>query len=143
MATAKAGDTVHIHYTGTLDDGSVFDSSEGREPLTVTLGRGQVIPGFENAALGMEVGETKKARLDVEEAYGERRDDLMLDVPREHLPNDLEVDIGTPLQLQQEDGSAVPVTVSAVDEANVTLDANHPLAGQALTFELTLVAIQN
>jgi len=143
MATAKQGDTVHIHYTGTLDDGSVFDSSEGRDPLTVTLGSGQVIPGFENAALGMEVGETKKARLDVDDAYGERRDDLLLDVPREQLPDDLEVDIGTPLQLQQEDGSAVPVTVTALTEESITLDANHPLAGQPLTFELTLVAIQD
>ncbi len=143
MATAKQGDTVHIHYTGTLDDGSVFDSSEGRDPLTITLGSGQVIPGFENAALGMEVGETKKARLDVDDAYGERRDDLLLDVPREQLPDDLEVDIGTPLQLQQEDGSAVPVTVTALTEESITLDANHPLAGQPLTFELTLVAIQD
>ena len=143
MATAKQGDTVHIHYTGTLDDGSVFDSSEGRDPLTITLGSGQVIPGFENAALGMEVGETKKARLVVDDAYGERRDDLLLDVPREQLPDDLEVDIGTPLQLQQEDGSAVPVTVTALTEESITLDANHPLAGQPLTFELTLVAIQD
>lgn len=142
MSTAKQGDTVQIHYTGKLDDGTVFDSSEGREPLAVTLGEGQVIPGFERAAIGMEVGETKEARLDVADAYGQRRDDLLLEVPREQLPDELEVEVGTPLQLQQPDGRAVPVTVAQLDDEQVTLDANHPLAGQPLTFELTLVAIQ-
>lgn len=142
MSTAKQGDTVQIHYTGKLDDGTVFDSSEGREPLAVTLGEGQVIPGFEAAALGMEVGETKEARLDVADAYGERRDDLLLEVPREQLPDELEVEVGTPLQLQQPDGQAVPVTVAKLDDEQVVLDANHPLAGQPLIFELTLVAIQ-
>lgn len=142
MSTAKQGDTVQIHYTGKLDDGTVFDSSEGRDPLAVTLGEGQVIPGFEQAALGMEVGETKEARLDVADAYGERRDDLLLDVPREQLPDGIEVEVGTPLQLQQPDGRAVPVTVAQLDDEQVTLDANHPLAGQPLTFELTLVEIQ-
>ncbi len=141
MSTAKQGDTVQVHYTGTLEDGTVFDSSEGREPLSFTLGEGQVIPGFEAAALGMEVGETKQARIEVGEAYGERRDDLLLEVPREQLPDGLEVEVGTPLQLQQPDGRAVPVTVSELDEQQVTLDANHPLAGQPLTFELTLVDI--
>jgi FKBP-type peptidyl-prolyl cis-trans isomerase 2 len=141
MSTAKQGDTVQIHYTGTLEDGTVFDSSEGRDPLSFTLGQGQVIAGFEEAALGMEVGETKKARLDVHEAYGERRDDLVLEVPREQLPDELEVDVGTPLQLQQPDGQAVPVTVTALDDTTVTLDANHPLAGQTLNFEITLVGI--
>jgi peptidylprolyl isomerase len=141
MPTAKQGDTVQIHYTGKLDDGTVFDSSEGREPLNITLGQGEVIPGFEEAAVGMEVGETKEARLEVDDAYGERRDDLLLEVPREQLPDGLEVEVGTPLQLQQPDGRAVPVTVSALDEQQVTLDANHPLAGQPLTFEMTLVDI--
>lgn len=141
MSTAKQGDTVQIHYTGKLEDGTVFDSSEGREPLSITLGEGQVISGFEQAALGMEVGETKQARLDIEEAYGERNDELVLEVPREQIPDELEVDVGTPLQLQQPDGNAVPVTVAALDEETVTLDANHPLAGQPLTFELTLVGI--
>lgn len=143
MSTAQQGDTVQIHYTGKLDDGTVFDSSEGREPLAVTLGEGQVIPGFEQAALGMEVGETKEARLEVADAYGERRDDLLLEVPREQLPDGLEVEVGTPLQLQQPDGRAVPVTVAQLDDEQVTLDANHPLAGQPLTFELTLVEIQD
>lgn len=143
MPTAKNGDTVEVHYTGTLEDGTVFDSSEGREPLTFTLGSGQVISGFEEAALGMEVGETRKARLDVEEAYGERRDDLVLEVPREQLPEELDVDLGSALQLQQPDGRAVPVTVTALDEEKVTLDANHPLSGKPLEFELTLVGIED
>jgi len=141
MPTAKQGDTVQIHYTGKLDDGTVFDSSEGREPLSFTLGEGQVISGFEEATIGMEVGETKEARIDVDAAYGARREDLLLEVPREQLPDELEVDVGTPLQLQQPDGRAVPVTVAKLDEEQVTLDANHPLAGQPLTFELTLVDI--
>lgn len=141
MSTAKQGDTVRIHYTGALEDGTVFDSSEGREPLSFTLGEGQVIAGFEQATLGMEVGETKKARIEQGDAYGERRDDLVLEVPREQLPDELEVDVGTPLQLQQPDGSAVPVTVTSLDETTVTLDANHPLAGETLTFELTLVEV--
>ncbi|MDZ7801264.1 MAG: peptidylprolyl isomerase [Trueperaceae bacterium] len=142
MSTAKQGDTVQIHYTGKLDDGTVFDSSEGRDPLTITIGEGQVIPGFERAVAGMTEGEQKEARLEVEEAYGEPRDDLRLDVPREQLPDDLEVDIGTPLQLNQPDGTPVPVTVAALSEETVTLDANHPLAGQPLVFDLTLVAIE-
>ena len=141
MSTAKQGDTVKIHYTGKLDDGTVFDSSEGRDPLSFTIGEGEVNPGFERAAEGMQVGETKETRLDVGDAYGERRDDLMLDVPREQLPEDLEVDVGTPLQLQQPDGTAVPVTVAKLDEEQVTLDANHPLAGQPLTFEIQLVGV--
>jgi len=143
MSTAKQGDSIQIHYTGKLDDGTVFDSSEGREPLNITLGEGEVIPGFERAAVGMEVGETKETRLGVDEAYGERRDDLLLEVPREQLPDELEVEVGTPLQLQQPDGRAVPVTVTALDEQQVTLDANHPLAGQPLTFEMTLVDIDS
>ena len=142
MPTAKAGDTVQVHYEGKLQDGTVFDSSEGRDPLSFRIGAGQVIPGFERAVDGMEVGETKMARIDVDDAYGERREDLELDVPREQLPQELDVEVGTPLQLQQPDGRAVPVTVTALDEESVKLDANHPLAGQPLQFELTLVDIE-
>jgi peptidylprolyl isomerase len=141
MSTVKQGDTVHVHYKGTLDDGTVFDSSEGRDPLTFTVGQGQVVPGFENAVMGMAQGEEKQARLESHDAYGERRDDLVLDVPREQLPEGMEVDVGTPLQLQQPDGTPVPVTVAALTEETVTLDANHPLAGEALTFNLTVVEI--
>ena len=142
MPTAKAGDTVQVHYEGKLQDGTVFDSSEGREPLSFRIGAGEVIPGFERAVDGMNVGETKMTRIEVDDAYGERRGDLELEVPREQLPNELEVEVGTPLQLQQPDGNAVPVTVTALDEEKVTLDANHPLAGEPLEFELTLVDIE-
>ena len=141
MSTVKQGDTVSVHYKGTLDDGTVFDSSEGRDPLSFTVGEGQVVPGFENAVLGMAQGEEKEARLEMHDAYGERRDDLVLDVPREQLPEGLEVDVGTPLQLQQPDGTPVPVTVAKLTDETVTLDANHPLAGEALTFNLTVVSI--
>lgn len=141
MSTVKQGDTVSVHYKGTLDDGTVFDSSEGRDPLSFTVGEGQVVPGFEHAVLGMAQGEEKQARLEMQDAYGERREDLVLDVPREQLPEGLDVDVGTPLQLQQPDGTPVPVTVAKLTDETVTLDANHPLAGEALTFNLTVVSI--
>lgn len=139
--TAGSGDTVKVHYTGRLDDGTVFDSSREREPLEFTLGSGQVIDGFDAAVAGMAVGETKEARLEAGDAYGLRRDDLLIEVPREQLPDSVAVEVGTRLQLQQPDGRAVPVTVSELDDASVTLDANHPLAGEALTFELELVDV--
>jgi peptidylprolyl isomerase len=141
MAHARAGDTVRVHYTGTLDDGTVFDSSTGREPLEFTLGEGQVIAGFEEAVKGMEVGETKASRIDADEAYGPRRDDLLLDVPREQIPSEIDLQVGQQLTLQQPNGQAVPVVVAELSDETVTLDANHPLAGEALTFELTLVEI--
>ena len=141
MAHAQAGDTVRVHYTGTLDDGTVFDSSTGREPLEFTLGEGRVIAGFEEAVTGMEVGETKTSRIDADEAYGPRREDLLLDVPREQIPSEIDLQVGQQLTLQQPNGQAVPVTVAEFSDETVTLDANHPLAGEALTFELTLVEI--
>ena len=141
MSTAKAGDTVHVHYTGRLDDGSVFDASEGRDPLAFTLGHGQVIGGFDQAVAGMAVGDAKTVRIPVEEAYGPRREDLLIEVPREQLPAGLDVEVGMQLQLRREDGGAMPVTVADAGASSITLDANHPLAGQALTFELQLVAI--
>jgi peptidylprolyl isomerase len=141
MATARRGDIVHVHYTGRLDDGSVFDASEGRSPLAFKLGAGQVIPGFEQAVDGMEVGGSKTVRIPVDEAYGTRRDDLVLEVPRAHLPDDLDADVGARLEMQRQDGHSLPVVVVAADDAAITVDANHPLAGQALTFELRLMAI--
>ena len=141
MAPAKSGDTVSVHYTGTLDDGTQFDSSEGREPLVFTLGSGQVIPGFENAVDGLEPGESVTVTIPPEEAYGEKREDMVLTVPKEHMPPDLEPQMGQQLRLTQEGGGVVQVTVTAVDETTVTLDANHPLAGKALTFALTLVSV--
>lgn len=141
MATAKSGDTVRVHYTGRLDDGTVFDSSREREPLEFTVGSGQVITGFERAVEGMEIGEARETRIEADDAYGERRDDLVLDLPKEQVPEDMEIAPGMRLELRQPDGQAVPVTVADVGDESVTLDANHPLAGQPLTFELELVEI--
>ena len=138
---AQSGDTVKIHYTGTLDDGSVFDSSEGREPLGFTLGSGQVIQGFDDAVTGMEIGESKTVRIPAHEAYGESRDDLILQVPRDQVPPEVELELGMQLSVQQQNGGAVPVTVVEITDDTVKLDANHALAGKALTFALELVAV--
>jgi peptidylprolyl isomerase len=141
MAAAKLGDTVHIHYTGRLDDGSVFDASAGREPLAFELGTGRVIPGFERAVLGMRIGERKTVRILAEEAYGVVRDELRFFFPRERLPEGMNPEVGTRLQLTDEGGHPVPVTVVENEAAGITVDANHELAGKALTFELELVLI--
>lgn len=141
MTMAKSGDNVQVHYTGTLEDGTQFDSSKGREPLAFTLGSGQVIAGFDAAVSGMEVGETKMVRIPADEAYGQRRDDLSLTVDREQIPAEIELQIGMQLQMQQPNGQPVAVTVTEISDADVTLDANHPLAGEDLNFELELVAI--
>jgi len=141
MTTVKAGDTVRIHYTGTLKDGSRFDSSEGRDPLEFTVGGGQIIPGLDSAIPGMTVGEAKTVEVACEEAYGPVNPEARQAIPREGIPDDIPLDIGTRLQMQTPEGQAVPVTVVAVDDATVTLDANHPLAGQDLTFAIELVEI--
>jgi peptidylprolyl isomerase len=143
MATAKTGDSVQVHYTGRLDDGTVFDSSREREPLAFTLGTGQVITGFDEAVDGMQVGESRETRIDVDDAYGPRRDDLVLDMPAEQIPDGMALEVGMRLELRQPDGKAVPVTVAEVADESVKLDANHPLAGEPLTFELELVAIDD
>jgi peptidylprolyl isomerase len=140
LARAKEGDTVRVHYTGKLDDGSVFDSSQGRDPLEFTLGGGQVIPGFEQAILGMQPGESKTVSIESEEAYGPRRDELTLRVGRNQLPPEMEPQVGQRLQMQQGEQTVV-VVITGVDAEGVTLDANHPLAGRDLTFELELVEV--
>lgn len=141
MAEAAHGDSVRIHYTGRLDDGSVFDASEGREPIAFQLGAGQVIPGFDQAVLGMAVGEEKEVRIEVDDAYGARRDDLLFTIPRAKLPDGLETPVGAELQMAGHNGGHFPVRVTASDDDSITVDANHPLAGEALTFALKLVAI--
>lgn len=141
MTTVKTGDTVRIHYTGTLKDGSRFDSSEGRDPLEFTVGGGQIIPGLDSAIPGMAVGEAKTVEVSCDEAYGPVNPDARQAIPREGIPDDIPLEIGSRLQMQTPEGQAVPVTVVAVDEATVTLDANHPLAGQDLTFAIELVEI--
>lgn len=137
---AKHGDTVRVHYKGTLDDGSEFDNSAGREPLEFRLGTGQVISGFERTVAGMTVGESRTARLNPADAYGTHRAELVLALPRAQFPEGLEPQVGQQLELEG-DGGRTPVVITEVAADTVTLDANHPLAGEALTFELELVEI--
>ncbi len=141
MSQAKAGDTVKIHYTGTLDDGSQFDSSTGRDPLEFTLGEGQVIPGFDKAVEGMAVGDSKTVNIPAEEAYGPRHDQMIQEVPLSARPDDLEPQVGMGLQARRPDGAMLDLTITAIGEESVTVDGNHPLAGQALNFQLELVEI--
>ncbi len=136
----EAGKTVKVHYKGTLNDGSTFDSSEGLDPIEFVVGEGSVIPGFEKAITAMEIEETKIITIESAEAYGETRDEMVGQIPRANLPEDMEPEVGLMLQMNSPEGS-IPVRIIAVEEETVTLDANHPLAGQDLTFELTLVAV--
>lgn len=144
MSTVKEGDTVKVHYTGKLNDGTVFDSSEDREPLEFTMGEGQLIPGFEKAVEGLEEGDSTTVEIPTDEAYGERRDDLELEVAKNELPDNVEPQVGMQLQMQQqESGQAIPVQITKVEEDKVTLDANHPLAGKDLTFDIELVEVKS
>ena len=141
MTQARRGDTVHVHYRGTLDDGTEFDSSEGSEPIVFTIGQGQVIPGFEEAVEGMSTGDRKTQRIAAENAYGDHREELVFTVDRDQMPEG-DVEVGDMLRVGFPDGSDTTVQVAALDESSVTLDANHPLAGKNLTFELELVSIE-
>ena len=141
MTRANSGDTVRIHYTGTLQDGSVFDSSEGRDPLEFQLGSGQVIPGFDDGVTGMAVGDKKTIEIPCDQAYGDINPAAMQDVPRAEIPDHIPLDLGTQLQVQAGNGQTMMVTVANVTDETVTLDANHPLAGKDLTFALELVEI--
>ncbi|GAB4351874.1 MAG: peptidylprolyl isomerase [Gammaproteobacteria bacterium] len=140
MAQATSGDTVRVHYTGRLDDGTVFDSSQGRDPLEFTLGSGQVIPGFDEAVTGMEVGESSTITIDPENAYGPRHEEMVQKVARSDIPAEIDLTVGMQLQASGPGGEMV-VTVVELSDETVTLDANHPLAGKALTFDLELVEI--
>lgn len=141
MAQAKIGDTVKVNYTGRLEDGTVFDSSLRSGPLVFTIGEGQLIPGFENAVIGMTPGETKIQKVSAEEAYGFRADFLVIEVDRRRVPPDLDPKVGDRLQLQHPDGHTTSVLVTEVTDASITLDANHPLAGKELTFDIELLDI--
>jgi peptidylprolyl isomerase len=141
MSEAKKGDTVHVHYTGKLDDGSVFDSSEGRDPLTFQLGVGQVVPGFDKAVTGMEVGEKKTVTFPSDEAYGPRMQQLVFTVPRENLPSGYDPQEGEVLGMETRDGRQMSVKVIEATEEGVKLDGNHPLAGEDLTFDVELVKV--
>ncbi|UFS71780.1 peptidylprolyl isomerase [Geomonas sp. RF6] len=149
MAQAKQGDRVKVDYTGKLDDGSVFDSSicedddcsGGHGPLEFTVGEGEVIPGFEAAIVGMSPGETKTIHIPVDEAYGERIEEMVAEVPRGDLPPEMNPEVGQQLEVTQADGQVFQVMVTEVTDETITIDANHPLAGQALNFDLKLVEI--
>ena len=138
---AKKGDNVQVHYTGKLEDGSVFDSSVQREPLGFTVGGGQMIQGFDAAVNGMAVGDKKTVTIPAAEAYGERRDDMLIDVPRTQVPADIKPEVGMQLTLQGGNGQPMPVIVIHVDDEKITLDANHQLAGKDLIFDIELVKI--
>lgn len=141
MAQAKAGDKVKVHYTGKLDDGTVFDTSEDRPPLEFTIGEGQIISGFENAVIGMNIGDSKSTRLTPDDAYGEHRPELVADIKRESVPDTIKPEVGLQLEMTRPDGEIIPVTITAVSETAITIDANHPLAGKDLTFDIKLVEI--
>jgi peptidylprolyl isomerase len=141
MAPVRDGDTVKIHYTGKLQDGTVFDTSEGREPLSFTIGNGQVIPGFEDAVIGMVKNETKNVRIPVDRAYGPRNEELMINVPRNQVPPDINPEQGQRLQIQGPGNQPVLVVVKEVTDEYIVLDANPPLAGEDLIFDIELVEI--
>lgn len=142
MQQAQNGDKVKVHYHGTLRTGETFDSSEGREPLEFTVGSGQVIRGFEEGVKGMSVGEKKKVEIAVEDAYGEKNQELIIEFPKEQFPADMNPEIGQQLMMSNGSGQSFPVTVREVREESILLDANHPLAGQDLIFDIELVEIQ-
>jgi peptidylprolyl isomerase len=141
MTFAQPGNTVRVHYTGKLDDGTIFDSSAGGDPIEFVIGDHHVIPGFEDGVTGMAIGETKTITIPFDQAYGAYDDELVLDVPREQFPDHITPEVGEALQLQQPDGALITVIISEVSDESVTLDANHPLAGEDLTFDLELTAI--
>ncbi|GAB2568810.1 FKBP-type peptidyl-prolyl cis-trans isomerase [Spirosoma areae] len=144
MAQAKPGDTVQVHYTGTLTDGTVFDSSAGRTPLEFTVGSGQVIKGFDDGVAGMNQGEKKTITIPVEDAYGPANEEMIFTLNRSDIPDDIPLEMGMTLNMH-EDGNPrpIPVIVRDLTDTNVTLDANHPLAGQELTFDVELVGVKS
>lgn len=141
MSKAKAGDNVKVHYTGRLTDGTVFDSSEGREPLAFEVGAGMMIKGFDAAVDGMAIGDKVTAEIVAAEAYGESNPEMIMDVPRENLPSDLKPEVGQQLGMTQPNGQQVPVKIAEVHEDKVVIDANHDLAGKDLVFDIELVEI--
>lgn len=141
MQQVKNGDTVRVHYHGKLNDGSTFDSSEGRDPLEFTVGAGQVIKGFDDAVLEMQPGDKKTVNIPVDQAYGHRNDDMTMEYPKAEFPADMNPQVGMELHMSDNMGNVFPVVVIEVQEEMVVLDANHPLAGQDLTFDIELVSI--
>ncbi|MFT4033295.1 MAG: peptidylprolyl isomerase [Siphonobacter sp.] len=139
---ANAGDKVRVHYTGKLTNGVVFDSSEGREPLEFTLGSGMVIAGFDSGITGMTVGEKKVIDIPVTEAYGPADENLVFQFNRSDLPQDIPFEVGMQLNMHADgEGQTIPVTVTEVSDTTISVDANHPLAGQDLIFEVELIGV--
>lgn len=141
MQTVKNGDVVRVHYHGTLNDGSTFDSSEGREPLEFTVGSGQVIRGFDDALLDMSIGQKKSVIIPVDNAYGHRTEEMIIEFPKDQFPDDMTPEAGQALHMSDPAGNIIPVVIAEVRDTTVLLDANHPLAGQDLNFEIELVSI--
>ena len=141
MQEVKNGDQVKVHYHGRLNDGTTFDSSEGRSPLVFEVGAGQVIKGFDDGVLGMKPGEKKTIHIPVEDAYGEKSNDMIIEFPRDQFPPDMKPEVGMQLNLRGQDGRNFPVVISDVKDDVVVLDGNHPLAGQDLTFDIEMVEI--
>jgi peptidylprolyl isomerase len=141
MAPVKQGDTIQVNYTGKLQDGTIFDSSLGRHPLQFTLGKGTLIAGFEKAVIGMNAGEKKTVVIPFAEGYGPRQQNAVVEIERKSMPGNFDAAIGQRLELTQEDDSTVLVTVAGLTETHITLDANHPLAGKDLTFEIEVMSI--
>jgi FKBP-type peptidyl-prolyl cis-trans isomerase 2 len=143
MQQVKKGDTIKVHYHGKLSDGTTFDSSEGREPLEFEVGSGTVIAGFDEGVTGMKVGEKKTINIPVDNAYGQKQDDLVMEFPKDRFPEDMTPEVGMQLNMSNGAGQNIPVVIREVMETAVMLDANHPLAGQDLTFDLELVEIKD
>ena len=141
MEQVKHGDTVKIHYTGKLEDGTIFDTSAKRDPLQFIIGAGQVVSGFEQAIVGMNPSESKTVKVPADKAYGPHREEMVLVVDRNKIPKNLKLELGQELQIPQEDGQKTIVAVTNISESSVTLDANHPLAGKDLTFDIQLIEI--
>jgi peptidylprolyl isomerase len=141
MAQAKEGDLVKVHYSGKLEDGTEFDSSADRDPLEFTIGKGEVIPGFETAVSGMAPGESKTVNIPPEQAYGPHQEGMVAVLERKDVPADLELSVGNQLEVSQEGGDSFLVLVTDFSETTVTLDANHPLAGKTLVFDITLLEV--
>jgi len=142
LSTVEEGNTVKVHYTGKLKDGQVFDTSEERDPIEFEIGAGQMIPGFEKAVVGMEIDESKTVEIESDEAYGDVNDELFLEVPKSELPDNIEPEVGMQLQVQQQEGQQIPVQITEVKDSSITLDANPPLAGKDLVFDIKVVDIK-
>jgi peptidylprolyl isomerase len=142
MQQVKQGDTVKVHYHGRLTDGTVFDSSEGRQPLEFEVGGGRVIKGFDEGVKGMSVGEKKTVSIPADDAYGPRQEDMVIPFERKNFPPDIEPEVGMTLNMHSEDGNALPVVIREITPDTIMLDANHPLAGEDLIFDIELVDIK-